>query len=40
MSLDLLKDPTVLSIVTSYAWTGSPYVLPSAMAKAATTWTS
>jgi NAD(P)-dependent dehydrogenase (short-subunit alcohol dehydrogenase family) len=25
---------TVLSIVTSYAWTGSPYVLPSAMAKA------
>ena len=24
----------VLSIVTSYAWTGSPYVLPSAMAKA------
>ncbi len=25
---------SVLSIVTSYAWTGSPYVLPSAMAKA------
>jgi NAD(P)-dependent dehydrogenase (short-subunit alcohol dehydrogenase family) len=25
---------TVLSIVASYAWTGSPYVLPSAMAKA------
>lgn len=25
---------TVLSIVTSYAWTGSAYVLPSAMAKA------
>ena len=25
---------TVLSIVTTYAWTGSPYVLPSAMAKA------
>lgn len=25
---------TVLSIVTSYAWTGSPYVLPSAMGKA------
>jgi NAD(P)-dependent dehydrogenase (short-subunit alcohol dehydrogenase family) len=25
---------TVLSIITSYAWTGSPYVLPSAMAKA------
>jgi len=26
---------TVLSIVTTYAWTGSAYVLPSAMAKAA-----
>ena len=26
---------TVLSIVTSYAWTGSAYVLPSAVAKAA-----
>ena len=25
---------TVLSIVTTYAWTGSAYVLPSAMAKA------
>ncbi|MGH6946316.1 MAG: SDR family oxidoreductase [Kiloniellales bacterium] len=25
---------TVLSIATPYAWTGSPYVLPSAMAKA------
>ena len=25
---------TVLSIVTTYAWTGSPFVLPSAMAKA------
>ncbi len=25
---------TVLSIVTTYAWTGSPYVVPSAMAKA------
>ncbi len=25
---------TVLSIIASYAWTGSPYVLPSAMAKA------
>lgn len=25
---------TVLSIVTSYAWHGSPYVVPSAMAKA------
>ena len=25
---------TVLSIVTSYAWTGSAYVLPSAVAKA------
>ena len=28
------RSGTVLSIVTSYAWTGSPYVLPSAMAKA------
>jgi len=28
------RPGTVLSIVTSYAWTGSPYVLPSAMAKA------
>jgi NAD(P)-dependent dehydrogenase (short-subunit alcohol dehydrogenase family) len=25
---------TILSIIASYAWTGSPYVLPSAMAKA------
>jgi NAD(P)-dependent dehydrogenase (short-subunit alcohol dehydrogenase family) len=25
---------TVLSIIASYAWTGSPYVVPSAMAKA------
>lgn len=28
------RPGTVLSIVTSYAWTGSGYVLPSAMAKA------
>jgi NAD(P)-dependent dehydrogenase (short-subunit alcohol dehydrogenase family) len=28
------RPGTVLSIVASYAWTGSPYVLPSAMAKA------
>jgi NAD(P)-dependent dehydrogenase (short-subunit alcohol dehydrogenase family) len=28
------RPGTALSIVTSYAWTGSPYVLPSAMAKA------
>ena len=28
------RPGSVLSIVTSYAWTGSPYVLPSAMAKA------
>jgi NAD(P)-dependent dehydrogenase (short-subunit alcohol dehydrogenase family) len=28
------RPGAVLSIVTSYAWTGSPYVLPSAMAKA------
>jgi NAD(P)-dependent dehydrogenase (short-subunit alcohol dehydrogenase family) len=28
------RPGTVLSIVTSYAWTGSPYVLPSAMGKA------
>ena len=27
----------VLSIVTTYAWTGSPYVVPSAMAKAGVT---
>ncbi|MDX1541611.1 MAG: SDR family oxidoreductase [Geminicoccaceae bacterium] len=29
------RPATVLSIVTSYAWTGSAFVLPSAMAKAA-----
>ncbi len=28
------KPGNVLSIVTTYAWTGSPYVVPSAMAKA------
>ncbi|HSP11352.1 MAG TPA: SDR family oxidoreductase [Salegentibacter sp.] len=28
------KDKTVLSIVTTYAWTGSAYVVPSATAKA------
>ena len=28
------KKGNVLSIVTSYAWTGSPYVVPSAAAKA------
>lgn len=28
------RQGTVLSIVTSYAWTGSAYVLPSAVAKA------
>jgi NAD(P)-dependent dehydrogenase (short-subunit alcohol dehydrogenase family) len=28
------RHATVLSIVTSYAWTGSAYVVPSAMAKA------
>ncbi len=28
------RSATVLSIVTSYAWTGSGYVLPSAMGKA------
>jgi len=32
--LEAGRPGTVLSIVTSYAWTGSPYVLPSAMAKA------
>ena len=32
--LEEARSGTVLSIVTSYAWTGSPYVLPSAMAKA------
>jgi NAD(P)-dependent dehydrogenase (short-subunit alcohol dehydrogenase family) len=29
------RAASVLSIVTSYAWTGSAYVVPSAMAKAA-----
>lgn len=29
------RKATVLSIVTTYAWTGSAYVVPSAMAKAA-----
>jgi NAD(P)-dependent dehydrogenase (short-subunit alcohol dehydrogenase family) len=28
------RKASVLSIVTTYAWTGSPYVVPSAMAKA------
>ena len=28
------RPAAVLSIVTTYAWTGSPYVVPSAMAKA------
>ena len=28
------RPANVLSIVTTYAWTGSPYVVPSAMAKA------
>jgi len=28
------RPASVLSIVTTYAWTGSPYVVPSAMAKA------
>ncbi len=28
------RPASVLSIVTTYAWTGSPYVMPSAMAKA------
>jgi NAD(P)-dependent dehydrogenase (short-subunit alcohol dehydrogenase family) len=28
------RKATVLSIITSYAWTGSAYVVPSAMAKA------
>ena len=32
--IDAKLPGTVLSIVTSYAWTGSPYVLPSAMGKA------
>lgn len=29
-----LRDKTILSIVTTYAWTGSAYVVPSACAKA------
>lgn len=33
--LEAARPGTVLSIVTTYAWTGSAYVLPSAMAKAA-----
>ena len=32
--LDAGHKATVLSIVTTYAWTGSAYVVPSAMAKA------
>lgn len=32
--LEAKRNATVLSIVTSYAWTGSAYVVPSAMAKA------
>jgi NAD(P)-dependent dehydrogenase (short-subunit alcohol dehydrogenase family) len=32
--LDARHAGTVLSIVTTYAWTGSAYVVPSAMAKA------
>lgn len=32
--LDLERPGTVLSVTTTYAWTGSAYVLPSAMAKA------
>ena len=32
--LDAVRPGTVLSIVTTYAWTGSAFVLPSAMAKA------
>ncbi len=32
--LEAKHKATVLSIVTSYAWTGSAYVVPSAMAKA------
>lgn len=32
--IDEKQRGTVLSIVTTYAWTGSPYVVPSAMAKA------
>jgi NAD(P)-dependent dehydrogenase (short-subunit alcohol dehydrogenase family) len=32
--LDEGRKATVMSIVTTYAWTGSAYVVPSAMAKA------
>ncbi|MDA0997508.1 MAG: SDR family oxidoreductase [Proteobacteria bacterium] len=32
--LDLEHKASVVSIITTYAWTGSAYVLPSAMAKA------
>jgi NAD(P)-dependent dehydrogenase (short-subunit alcohol dehydrogenase family) len=32
--IEAARPATVLSIVTSYAWTGSAYVVPSAMAKA------
>lgn len=32
--LEAQHPGNVLSIVTTYAWTGSPYVVPSAMAKA------
>ena len=32
--IEMGRPGTVLSIVTSYAWTGSPFVLPSAMGKA------
>ncbi|MEM9629618.1 MAG: SDR family oxidoreductase [Pseudomonadota bacterium] len=32
--LDLGRSGTVLSVTTTYAWTGSAFVLPSAMAKA------
>ncbi len=32
--LEAQRPGNVLSIVTTYAWTGSPYVVPSAMAKA------
>jgi NAD(P)-dependent dehydrogenase (short-subunit alcohol dehydrogenase family) len=32
--LEAKRKGTVLSILATYAWTGSPYVVPSAMAKA------
>jgi NAD(P)-dependent dehydrogenase (short-subunit alcohol dehydrogenase family) len=32
--LEAKRDAAVLSIITTYAWTGSAYVVPSAMAKA------